>query len=457
MKAKKTTSKKVSPKKKKEVTIFGLRFPIKGATHNGVLFGVVMLSAIGLYAAMATGGILPSINKLKTGPTPGPQYTCCDTGDGAACQPILEKQITFNGQAYALLKSRISQGETAHIRPAEVSGTSAYTPDGHRIFLNSSDHTANYSNIEGCEPGKDLIGVDKKINNGKACAGIPNDEIIYVCMDTTENCAQNVKAHATPFDVYYRISDGPVPSSISTLCPKPKGSVDITPQQIIGVPTPGGRKNLQLETFQIKQNQPVYDYQGAWCKPAINLYPTQKTNIHVTVEPKGKFTFTLPQYPQDGWSVTAYPNGDIHYQNQTFPYLYYEAAIPNDLIPEPQKGYIVSASELPGLFNTILPKLGLNAREQTEFSDYWEKALPKSPYYFVGIIPQENLNGMAPLTISPAPDTLFRLSLYFKPLENNDRQVSPPQLNKFIRQGFAVVEWGGIVKSDKDHPFTCLM
>jgi hypothetical protein len=453
---KKTKTKK--PAAKKQIKIFGIKLPIKGAANNGALYAIGALGVIGLFAAMSTGGITPTIDKLKTAPTPGPQYTCCDSGNGTDCHPIQEKQITFNGQIYELLKTNIVQGETAHIKPADLvyGGSPQYTPDGHRIFVNSSDTTADYTNIPGCEHGKDLIGVDPKQNNGHECYGLPNEELIYVCTDTAANCSQNVKAHATPFDVYYRVSDGPVPSPISSWCPMPKGMISQSPQQIVGVPTPGGRKNLQLETFQIKQAQNSYDWLGAWCKPAINLYPTKKTTVHVTVAPKGDFNLTIPQYTQDGWNVTAYPDGHIQYNNQTYPYLYYEAAISDKYIQEPTTGYVVAYNKLGDLFNTLLPQLGLSAKEQNDFSTYWLKALPNSPYYFVGVIPQSQIDTMAPLSISPAPDSTLRVSLYFKAVDNN-QPVQAPQLTGFTRHGFTVTEWGGIVKTDKNHPFSCLM
>lgn len=450
-KKKKTISKRTATQKKK-------KFFKLGEAKSGALYAVAALGIVALFGTVTAGGILPNLDKLKTAPTPAPFYTCCDSGDGADCHPILEKQITFQGQAYALLKSNIVQGEIAHIVPADLvyGGQPIYTPDGHRIFVNTSDHTADYENIPGCEQGKDLIGVDASKNNGHKCAGLPNEELIYVCTDTAANCAQNVRPKATPFDVYYRVSDGPVPSPITSYCPKPKGATGKQEQSLIGVPTPGGRRNLQLETFQIKQQQQQYDWLGAWCKPAINLYPTQKTTVHVTVEPKGHFNLTIPQYKPDGWTVTAYPDGNIQYNNQNFPYLYYEAAIEDQYIKEPQNGYVVASDGLANLFNTVLPQVGLNAKEQSEFSDYWLKALPKSPYYFVGLIPTNEIDTMAPLTVSPAPDSELRVSLYFKPLENNNMQVQAPQIENFNRHGFVVTEWGGIVKTDKNHPFTCL-
>jgi len=98
----------------------------------------------------------------------------------------------------------------------------------------------------------------------------------------------------------------------------------------------------------------------------------------------------------------------------------------------------------------------IDAKETKEFKEYWTKALPKSAYYFIGVVPQDNLNIIEPLTISPKQDMTIRVSLYFEALKN-PRAVTQPIIVTPTRNGFTVVEWGGMVKQDKDHPFTCNM
>jgi hypothetical protein len=67
------------------------------------------------------------------------------------------------------------------------------------------------------------------------------------------------------------------------------------------------------------------------------------------------------------------------------------------------------------------------------------------------------VDSLAPLTIEPKPDSVLRVSLYFKALEEKI-DVTPPALSPFERKGFTVTEWGGLFKADKEHPnFTCVM
>ncbi len=426
---------------------------VRGEVQSGALYVVAVLGIVATFGAVMAGGAIPTLNTMKTPPKQPNLYTCCDSGDGAACHPILEKQITYNGQQYALLKSNIAQQESQHIIY-----TDTFTSEGNRIYLNQSDTTANYSGrIPGCEHGKDLVGIHDPSDPKKKCVGIPNDELIYVCKASAEECGKVVNNGQTAFDVYYRLSDGPVPAELTTFCPKPSGELSQTPQHVVGVPTPQGAPKLQLDTFSVKNDQKLFDWLGAWCKPAINLYPTEKTQVHVEVAPKGKFTYTNPLYPENGWDVTAYPDGKVTYKDSTYPYLYWEASLPDSLITQPKQGYVAEYKDLKNLFSTIMPQLGLNEKESSEFSSYWLKALPQSPYYFVGVMPESEIDNLAPLTISPKPDSLLRVSLYFKALDNNET-VAAPNLSGFQRNGFTVTEWGGFFKADKNHKdFTCVM
>lgn len=72
------------------------------------------------------------------------------------------------------------------------------------------------------------------------------------------------------------------------------------------------------------------------------------------------------------------------------------------------------------------------------------KRLPKSPYYEIKLVSSEFLNKNAKLIIDPKPDTQIRLLFYFKPIKKlytiNEPKIITPE-----RQGFTVVEWGGIL------------
>jgi hypothetical protein len=225
----------------------------------------------------------------------------------------------------------------------------------------------------------------------------------------------------------------------------------------------------QLEGFMPFQVPPW----GWWtpeCKPAVYLYPQKEQRVNVQVKIQNGFiTYTDPVYPKGGWDVLAKPSGElkylgkeredstgkINYANGVFPYLYYEGKVADEAIEKPTKGYVKSYEELASFFDEILPKLGLNAKETKEFKEYWLKALPYASYYFIGIVPQVQLDRLEPLTITPKQDTTIRVRLYFEALDM-PRSVTEPVIKTPTRNGFTVVDWGGMVKIDKDHPFTCI-
>ena len=111
-----------------------------GVANGGALYVVAGLGIVGLFGGMLAGGAIPQKTNLSTAKAPADPYACCDTGNGTECKPILEKQITYKGQQYALLKSNIAQTE----RTQHVVYTDEYTAEGQRIFTNNSNDSANY-------------------------------------------------------------------------------------------------------------------------------------------------------------------------------------------------------------------------------------------------------------------------------------------------------------------------
>ena len=49
---------------------------------------------------------------------------------------------------------------------------------------------------------------------------------------------------------------------------------------------------------------------------------------------------------------------------------------------------------------------------------------------------------MAKLEITPNPDSVLRVFMVYKPLEEKN-EIEEPVLESFDRNGFTVVEWGG--------------
>jgi hypothetical protein len=70
---------------------------------------------------------------------------------------------------------------------------------------------------------------------------------------------------------------------------------------------------------------------------------------------------------------------------------------------------------------------------------------------------QNNIDQFEPLAITPKPDSINRVRIYFERLEQ-PRVVDAPTLPtnyQLPTTNFNVVEWGGMIKNDLNHPFTC--
>lgn len=259
-----------------------------------------------------------------------------------------------------------------------------------------------------------------------------------------------------PEEAFACASTGTTTQAIASTAP----SQVTVPDQGTSIPD-----QLQLQYFIFGQpgapTQLASTVTNGWvdsCKPAVYLYPKDKQLINVKVFPKGELSFTTPPYnKQTGWTVWATPEGYLSNYNKssiTHNYLYYESKLLDSEINKPEKGWVVKPAQLENLFNDILPKLGLNEKEQTDFMAYWLDKLPDSPYYFVGIIEKPQRDYLETLNVTPKPDTSIRFSLYFEALDQ-PKAVQKPEIQTPNREGFTLVDWGGMVKLHPNTPFTC--
>ncbi len=408
---------------------------------------------------------------------------CCDSGNGDACQPQKTGENTFDykNEKYGLIKSNVKfQEQNSHLRD------SGQKFMGNPIIINTSDEFAQHPPA-GTPPGfecgngiQDQLWkaprptdppaswtTEQRIQHNeviaKLCVPIPNDEVIYVCK---KNCSPSPACNpsttcygsaASVYDVYFRLKDLPDIPDIIKNCSIPDTAVNSTDKTEPQVVFEGrnSSENLQLQTLKFVQ-QGLASWYSPFCKPAVYLYPEKTSLISVKVKSSQPFTYTDPLYPIEGWNILVDPNGLISYQNKNYDYLYYETKIDDKILTKPTNGFIVKKDELSELFKTILPKLGLNINESSQFSKYWLSALPTSNYYFVGIVPEAQLSNYSTLDILPNPNSEIRVTLYFESHENKIN-VQEPVIVTPKRSGFTVVEWGGIYKKHIDEKFSCFL
>jgi hypothetical protein len=101
----------------------------------------------------------------------------------------------------------------------------------------------------------------------------------------------------------------------------------------------------------------------------------------------------------------------------------------------------VAGSDTAAFLEDALAQLGLTRREANEFIVYWLPQMQDDPYNLIAF-QTEAYTDHARLTISPEPDTLIRVFMAWKGLDQ-PVEISPQTLESSPRTGFTAVEWGG--------------
>ncbi len=179
-------------------------------------------------------------------------------------------------------------------------------------------------------------------------------------------------------------------------------------------------------------------------KPVIYLYPEDETDVEVKLEVAGELTCTYPAY-NGGWKVTAQPDGTIynHADQRTYSYLFWEAAdIEADY--DMSKGFVVKGEDTASFLQEKLAYLGLAPHEYNEFIVYWLPLMQENPYNLI-TFQTDAYTERAKLQITPQPDSALRVFMVYTALDE-PIAVEEQKLTPFVREGFAVIEWGGEIR-----------
>lgn len=178
-------------------------------------------------------------------------------------------------------------------------------------------------------------------------------------------------------------------------------------------------------------------------KPIIYLYPEEITNVTVALGYPENTTHTYPKY-NEPWKVQAEPNGDLidlktgrHYYA-----LYWEG---KNIVSAPDitEGFVVAGKDTISFLEEKLEQLGLTEREAEEFIVYWLPKLESAPYNLIRFQTLAEQNKNMSLNITPAPQTVIRVMMEYRPLDKEIEIKEQKLPSKLERVGFTVVEWGG--------------
>lgn len=221
---------------------------------------------------------------------------------------------------------------------------------------------------------------------------------------------------------------------------------------------PANEKNMTISQF--KQNNGIYlakDGLGRWivmtnpnyfpmggcAKPVVYLYPTITTLAGVSVG--ADVTKSEPLYPVGGWKgVLAQPNGNLQYQGKAYDSLFWEG-YGKGAYPEITSGSFVKHADAEQKIKADLAQQGLNSKEINDFWAFWSAKIPNKQYVRITWLGKSQLQTLAPLYVTPKPDTVIRV---FLDMEGVDAPYRLAQQSLFApkRTGFTVVEWGGLAR-----------
>ena len=182
-------------------------------------------------------------------------------------------------------------------------------------------------------------------------------------------------------------------------------------------------------------------------KPVIYLYPEEKTDVSVDLDFNGNLSYTYP-YTTDGhWEVTADTDGTLTNKADGLEYSYiFWEGVTDQFTADFSQGFCVKGKDSTKFLQTILPKMGLTPKEYNEFIVYWAPLMEENEYNLISF-QTKNYEQNAPLHINPAPDSMLRVYMAYKPL-TSPVDIEPQTFEPFKREGFTVVEWGGCVVPD---------
>lgn len=213
-----------------------------------------------------------------------------------------------------------------------------------------------------------------------------------------------------------------------------------------------------------------YNLEGGCGKPVIYLYPTKDTTVSVKLDVPTTFTTQIPTY-SNGWDVLAHADGTLtdlqpeatecsHIDTtkagseyagdackaKTYPYLYWSGNVAASY-PAVDGGWIVEKHDVAKFLNKILTDIGFTSQERTDFTSYWvpQLLIRKESAFRISFITTQAMNSFIPMSVTPRPDSVYRLFMDWEPLSQApDKEPAAQTLPKIHRNGFTLVEWGGV-------------
>lgn len=171
------------------------------------------------------------------------------------------------------------------------------------------------------------------------------------------------------------------------------------------------------------------------CEPVVYFYPDRPRRVRMEIDDRIHVyrAEPRPDLPHT-WFVDAVPG-----QRNV---VWWEGVWRH--FEPPRRGFSVAREDTRSFLRTTLAKLGLSDLEANDFIATWAPRLEESPYNTIYFYDRKTVDELVPMTLSPEPDVLLRVMMDFRPTEGPET-IEPPVLpTPSKRDGFTVVEWGGV-------------
>lgn len=179
-------------------------------------------------------------------------------------------------------------------------------------------------------------------------------------------------------------------------------------------------------------------------KPNIYIYPEEAMDVAVQFKAPQSLIKMIPDYTGI-WDVHVDVDGRIYTEEgYAYDYLFYECETNPNLF-ETEEGFLIHAESRLEQFEDILNKYGFNQQEISDFTEFWCMKLEEGKDYVMYPQMTELVDNAMEIDISPKPDTCVRMWFVFEEYAGN-MTVETPQIEKIEREGYTVIEWGGMIK-----------
>ncbi len=222
------------------------------------------------------------------------------------------------------------------------------------------------------------------------------------------------------------------------------------------------QRHIKMKIFIEKY--PMNDDLPAVEKPVIYCYSDKSQSFEMKLNTKGNLSFAYPALnANQSWSMNLENNEMTDAKSkQKYPYLFWESQQENvyfkgEIFKQDKieiNASMVSKSQVVPFLDSTLTVLGFNSQEKTDFITYWGPRMQNANFYMIQFLQNNECEQFANYEITPKPDHLNRFYMLFMENETNEFPyfANPQKLKPLERNGFYMVDWGGIQLKNSTEP-----